>query len=513
MTWDLKSTFPINATLVANAFIDHHMAGASGEYVKIYLYLLRHQDEQPDLAAVAEDLHYTEGDVRRAIAYWEKIGVLVRRQAGKSAEECTAGREQGWSEQGQSGAPSGMAGDPARRAAGTGVTEGRGAAERGTAGTEGALGIRTSGAEARDIEVRDTKIRDIEVKDIGERDIEVRDIEVGSIEAARMRAARAAAETEISRSGAGTAARAGQGAGGKTAVWTGQGAGGEIAVRADQGVGRETAAPLQGAKRTAQSEEAPGPGRLPAEAAKRPVPVHSQEQVSRLADDEDFAQLLYIAQKYMNKVFTQRECQVFAYLYGELKITSELLEYLVEYCVQNGHTSIRYMETVALNWHQRGLVTVEEAKAYCAGFSKDGFAVMKAFGLNDRRPAEAERRFIEEWFGTYGFTREIVLEACDRTIRKTHSPSFEYADKILRGWKEAGVKSLSDVEDLDMIYQKQEKDRTAKKGDPGQGGKGKRDGSEKGKKSGAANRFHNFEQSATDYDSLMMEKVRARMKK
>ena len=42
------------------------------------------------------------------------------------------------------------------------------------------------------------------------------------------------------------------------------------------------------------------------------------------------------------------------------------------------------------------------------------------------------------------------------------------------------------------------------------------DGSGKGTKSSGqrntANRFHNFQQSATDYDSLMMEKVRARMK-
>ncbi len=431
MTWDLKSAFPINATLVANAFIDHHMAGASGEYVKIYLYLLRHQDEQPGLAAVAEDLHYTEGDVRRAIAYWEKVGVLIRRQAEKSTEGDTVSKKEGLS-----GTIEGVDAGLADSAVRTGMAEEAGAAGNDDTGTEGMLGGKS--------------------------------IETGRI----------AATAGMSASGAEAAARAGGGTRG------------------------ETAAPLRDPAGTeaVQSRE-------------RPVPVHSQEQVSRLADDEDFAQLLYIAQKYMNKVFTQRECQVFAYLYGELKLTSELLEYLVEYCVQNGHTSIRYMETVALNWHQRGLVTVEEAKAYCAGFSKDGFAVMKAFGLNDRRPAEAERRFIEDWFGVYGFTREIVLEACDRTIRKIHSPSFEYADKILQGWKEAGVKRLSDVEELDMIYQKQEKEKTAKKGDPGPGGKGKRDGSEKGKRSGASNRFHNFEQSATDYDSLMMEKVRARMQK
>ncbi len=207
--------------------------------------------------------------------------------------------------------------------------------------------------------------------------------------------------------------------------------------------------------------------------------------------------MIYIAQKYMNKVFTQRECQIFAYLYGELGLPAELLEYLVEYCVQNGHVSIRYMETVALNWHQKRLVTVEEAKAYSASFNKDSFAVMKAFGLNNRRPADTEKRFIETWFGAYGFSREVVLEACNRTIEATHTPSFAYANKILSVWKKAGVKNLSDVEDLDMIRQKQEKEK----------------GEEKKKKSKAVNHFHNFEQSSTSYDSLMMEKVRARMEK
>lgn len=94
-----------------------------------------------------------------------------------------------------------------------------------------------------------------------------------------------------------------------------------------------------------------------------------------------------------------------------------------------------------------------------------------------------------------------MVEACNRTIAATHSPSFPYADKILAQWKKAGVKNLSDVEELDMIRRSQEREK---------------DGSGKGTKSSGqrntANRFHNFQQSATDYDSLMMEKVRARMK-
>lgn len=68
-------------------------------------------------------------------------------------------------------------------------------------------------------------------------------------------------------------------------------------------------------------------------------------------------------------------------------MSSELLEYLVEYCVQNGHISVRYMETVAMSWHEKGIRTALEAKDYSASYSRDSFAVMKAFGINSRKPA------------------------------------------------------------------------------------------------------------------------------
>ena len=47
------------ATLVANEFIDRYMADANGEYVKVYLYLLRHHQEKPDVGQIADDLNHT----------------------------------------------------------------------------------------------------------------------------------------------------------------------------------------------------------------------------------------------------------------------------------------------------------------------------------------------------------------------------------------------------------------------------------------------------------------------
>ena len=55
------------------------------------------------------------------------------------------------------------------------------------------------------------------------------------------------------------------------------------------------------------------------------------------------------------KTFSAIECEKFAYFYDVLHMSCELLEYLAEYCAQNDHKSIRYLETVALSWNERGI--------------------------------------------------------------------------------------------------------------------------------------------------------------
>ena len=61
---------------LANEFIDTYMA-ANGEYVKVYLYVLRHQGEDITIELIADALNHTESDVRRALSYWKKAGVLT----------------------------------------------------------------------------------------------------------------------------------------------------------------------------------------------------------------------------------------------------------------------------------------------------------------------------------------------------------------------------------------------------------------------------------------------------
>jgi DnaD/phage-associated family protein len=48
----------------------------------------------------------------------------------------------------------------------------------------------------------------------------------------------------------------------------------------------------------------------------------------------------------------------YSLLDGAAKV-DDLIEYLVEYSVSKNKRSLRYMETVALEWHKKGIRTVE----------------------------------------------------------------------------------------------------------------------------------------------------------
>ena len=69
---------PEGVTVVKNAFIDQYMPQANGEFVKVYLYLLRCANTGRDLSlsSIADALEHTDKDIQRALSYWEKQDLI-----------------------------------------------------------------------------------------------------------------------------------------------------------------------------------------------------------------------------------------------------------------------------------------------------------------------------------------------------------------------------------------------------------------------------------------------------
>lgn len=325
-TLTLRNRFQGNSTIVENVFIDHHMAKANGEYVKVYLLLLRHlhADNALSISGLADYLECTEKDVLRAFKHWSKEGLL-----------------------------------------------------------------------------------------------KIDYDEAGNICG--------------------------------------------LAIGNDVAVSEVKATPV----------------------TQKPVQPKTLKS-TRKENQDELRQLYFVAEQYIGKPLSASEIKKIHYFFDTLNFSIDLIEYLIEYCVENGHRSFHYIESVALAWSDSGIKTVDEAKMNTSSYTKNCFSILNAFGIKGRNPAPAEMAFIKKWTGEYGFSLELILEACNRTIANTHKPDFKYTDSILCNWIANDVHSLNDVSRVDAAYQKEKESK--KRSTP--------------KSSAANNRFNNFEGRSYDMTSL-----------
>ena len=355
-------------TLIENMFIDRYMPGANGEYVKLYLYLLRcaGTGRELSISSIADFFDHTEKDVRRALSYWEKLQLLKLR----------------YNEEGV--------------------------------------------------------ITDIVFLD-------------GS-----------AAEDP-----------------------------------ADPEPAAETPR-LTEAAQIPRLPEASEP-ELPDDEASRPLPAKRTLSAARkkaLQEQEQVKQLIFVSSQYLARPLTSSEVSTLLYFYDVLKFSEDLIEYLVEYCAGKGNPGTRYMEKIAQDWYKKDIRTVEQARNDTLTYAESSAThreIFQLLGIASRHPAQAEIEYMDRWLHEWGFSMQIIAQACKRTILQTGQPSFMYADSILRSWFKQGVRTEKDIALLDEEH-------------------GKRKVQEKKKPSEAKTRFSNFPQREYDYDSLEGQLLEAQAK-
>lgn len=187
---------------------------------------------------------------------------------------------------------------------------------------------------------------------------------------------------------------------------------------------------------------------------------YSPEQLAKLTKDTSLQNLLKVIESYMERPLKPGDIQLVVFLCKDLHFSDELVMYLFEYCISRGKHHCNYIETVAIQWKEEGITTVEQAEQASNRYNKDFNAVSKAFGLG-RMPAAMEQKFIQRWVREFGFDTTILVEACNRTILQIKTPDFKYADKILEGWHKSGIHTLSDIKALDKTYKQSKQGRSS----------------------------------------------------
>lgn len=407
----LHTSHPTGFTIIPNYFLDNYMSQANGEFVKIYLYLLRAtQLPEFSLSTIADSMNCTEKDVLRALRYWAKEGLLALDFDGSRKLKRISFLE-----------PS------ADMVSRTAVPQSNRPELSTVTGSD-----KTDSAD---------KVTD------------------------------AACSGDVSAN-----------AGNFNTAVTGT-------VDSDMAVSGKSfsnAEPVGFHDPTETLKSGPASAQTAA-AAEKPVSSRKNtltaDKIRQLKENEDITQLLFIAEQYLGKTLSPMETGKILYFYDELNFSTDLIEYLIEYCVGNNHRSMNYIEKVALNWKSEGISTVEAAKKTSSGYQKEYYTIFKALGIRNRSPIDAEINAMKKWLND--FSMELIVEACTRTILTTKQPELSYVNGILESWKHAGARTIQDVRKLDTAHEQAKAEKKTRRNPKP-----------------ASTKFSNFNQRAYDFDSL-----------
>lgn len=210
---------------------------------------------------------------------------------------------------------------------------------------------------------------------------------------------------------------------------------------------------------------------------------YPQSQIQEFCEMDDVRSLIFVTEHYLGKTLSKNDVNTLIYIYDELHFPVDLIEYLIEYCVSNNHKSMRYIEKAALGWANDGIRSIQDAKTNISRYKKVYYDILKLFGISNRNPVDVEIEYMNRWLDTYCFDLDLISEAISRTIMNTGKASYSYADSILNDWHKKNIHHVTDLPDYDKNRKASISNTT-------------------GKASAGNNKFKNFNERTTDYNSL-----------
>lgn len=176
--------------------------------------------------------------------------------------------------------------------------------------------------------------------------------------------------------------------------------------------------------------------------------AYTIEDLAVFQENPESRQLLFAAQQYIKRTISGPEIKTLLFIYDRLGFGLDLTDYLLQYCIGQGQKTFRVIEQTAIRWYEAGIVNIKQAKSFQQAQNtvdqKTSLEIMKLLGKQGL-PAKKEQEYINRWVNECAYSMELIEEACNRTVIKTDTNRFSYANSILDSWRKDNIRSLKEL--------------------------------------------------------------------
>lgn len=137
-------------------------------------------------------------------------------------------------------------------------------------------------------------------------------------------------------------------------------------------------------------------------------------------------------------------------MYEKYKFEHDVMLQLFQQCHDNNALNPNYVNRVAQGWFDEGIKNNFDLDKYLMDKEKlyelaKHISKKMKFG---RLMSEYELEIVKKWTKTYGYSKDIINLALERTVSATN-PSVKYIDGILTNWFNSGYKSCGEITSSD----------------------------------------------------------------
>lgn len=188
----------------------------------------------------------------------------------------------------------------------------------------------------------------------------------------------------------------------------------------------------------------------------RTRPSYTAAEIDATASvNESVDNLFKQAEVILGKLLSPSDFEMIYSFVDWLGLPVEVVTMLLQFAASQGKTGKRYLETVAIDWSDKGINTYESAEEYIREIefkmSNEG-KVRGILGIYDRALTQTEKKYIGSWVGEKNIPTELISEAYDRTVAATGKLSWAYMNKILLSWQEQGLESIEKVKASEEMF-------------------------------------------------------------
>ncbi len=169
----------------------------------------------------------------------------------------------------------------------------------------------------------------------------------------------------------------------------------------------------------------------------------------RGSEDTKIRYLLRETQLKFGRNLKSNEASTLVWLYDDQGLEVSLILLIVQYAVQHKKANMRFIESVAVDWINKGIDNITDADSELRSMAmgeQAWSAVSAAFGIERRKPSKKETELSLKWIEEWKVSKEMLTAAYEECVNKKSKFSFPYIAKIIENWHEKGIKNAEDIE-------------------------------------------------------------------